>query len=336
METNVQVLLTSDPTVAQELTKGSNPPKITIEAEYGQFVAKGTVYTAAHHQQNGPYSNKNPSPCADSNIPVIDDGVILISHMDLDTVGGCLRAIDSFEDLFTSSNEEFWEFAAHVDVKGPHMMNKFYKKDNLQDLVDKITSFWAWSAKNTPHLRTSQGEHIGVTNVVLESGNALRHILTEDPLYLVEGKNIQEKEYLLAKESFRDAFQIGTEDDKITAIIRESDSFTNHLYQYGNGEYSDIIIAYNNKHQSITLSYAQWDEREIDKLIAPAYEIMQAIWGETAGGHANIAGTPRELSVKRSAIKEVIQKLSWYRDNHLYQISSDSREIDLLNQEMPF
>ena len=106
---------------------------LTIEAEYGSTVIEGRRYTAAHHQPVGsPYAGDHvvdggrPSPCVDDAIPELREGTILLSHLDLDSVGGVLRALPVFRRLFHSgriSVSRFFELAAYIDVRGPHRLD---------------------------------------------------------------------------------------------------------------------------------------------------------------------------------------------------------------------
>lgn len=59
----------------------------TVEAEYGDLVVEGSVLTLAHH---GPRSG-NSCPCLVENRPQGEQSieVVGLSHMDLDTIGGC-------------------------------------------------------------------------------------------------------------------------------------------------------------------------------------------------------------------------------------------------------
>ena len=80
-------------------------PVLTVEAEYGSYVCEGRFYTAAHHQGEGPYAGRHlpghegtgrPAPCNDDGITMIgEEDVVVVSHIDLDTLGGCLRATGS-------------------------------------------------------------------------------------------------------------------------------------------------------------------------------------------------------------------------------------------------
>lgn len=333
MTDNIEFILTSDPTVARKIIQSDNPPLVTIEAEYGSYVAEGTQYTAAHHQATGPYTNDNPSPCCDINIPTLNNGTVLVSHVDLDTVGGCLRTTNEWkEKLFNSDTNHFWQFAGWVDVKGPHMMRNFPTQTDKDTIINQLTAYWAWHDKNMGSLRTNQGESLDITKSVMSAANALQHILNNNPEYIDQGIEFQKKEAALAAESFRDILYIGDGSDKIKIVTRNSDKFTNHLYDLGENGLADIVIAYNNKYGSITLSYAQWEDRYMDLQIAPCFEIMQSIWGNTAGGHAGIAGSPRELRVEESMIQNVYAKLVDYRNNCLYEDDQLQKEL----AEIPF
>ena len=113
---NVKVLLAPNLPLAVELT-----PDITVEAEYGSTVVWGRHYTAAHHQPSGPFMGRHlaggtaPSPCNDTRIPLLETGVILVSHLDLDTVGGVLRALHHARMLFQPTFQSFWDLAEAVD-----------------------------------------------------------------------------------------------------------------------------------------------------------------------------------------------------------------------------
>jgi hypothetical protein len=86
---------------------------VTVEAEYGDLVWEGQLYTAAHHQAAGPYAGRHrvvggrPSPCNDDQIPFVTHGVIGVSHVDLDTFGGVLRT-DPRASTATPSPSGIW------------------------------------------------------------------------------------------------------------------------------------------------------------------------------------------------------------------------------------
>ena len=106
---------------------------VTVEAEYGSHVMEGTRYTAAHHQASGPYAGRHlpglaqvgrPSPCNDTQIPLLPaDGVVALSHIDLDAIGGALRTDPDAAGLFSDETARFWALAEQVDVRGPHRLD---------------------------------------------------------------------------------------------------------------------------------------------------------------------------------------------------------------------
>lgn len=101
---------------AQAWVASQGQPGLTVEAEYGATVIEGRLYTAAHHQPAGsPYAGDHvveggrPSPCIDPNIPQVREGDILLSHLDLDSIGGVLYGscggCDLLADRFVTEEE---------------------------------------------------------------------------------------------------------------------------------------------------------------------------------------------------------------------------------------
>ena len=89
--------------VSYELA-ASLTPDATVEAEYGEHVIEGKIYTLAHHSRR--YRHM-PAPCLFENQSSFN-GDILISHVDLDTIGGCLALYGRKPD-----DDEFWQGALH-------------------------------------------------------------------------------------------------------------------------------------------------------------------------------------------------------------------------------
>ena len=78
-------------------------PAATVEAEYGNICVCGYAATLAHH---GERSN-NPAPCNWPACPILNDGdVIVVSHLDLDAIGGIAKLIDH---PMGRGNTAFWE-----------------------------------------------------------------------------------------------------------------------------------------------------------------------------------------------------------------------------------
>lgn len=268
---------------------------LTVEAEYGAFVAEGSRYTAAHHQATGPFQGRHtggfaPAPCNDPNIPVLQDGeVILLSHLDLDSVGGALRGL-GVADLFGSDTQGFWETAEFVDTNGAHRLAKDHQER------PKLGAWWAWLTENRP-----KPDHKNVTDVtdfVSRCEAVLRTLLRggadlED--LLKKGKEFLDNEETLNRDSLYGVLTLGPEGSKVTLVLRVSDKFVNHLYALDQGV-ADAVLALNTTNGCVTLSFEDGGKR------FNAREIVQTIWTERdaennflAGGHPGIAGSPRGL-----------------------------------------
>ena len=102
----------------------------TVEAEYGEKVLEGDKITLAHHVEK--YKNCN-APC-NRNVEKLKDGeTIVISHIDLDTIGGCLALLG-----VKPEDEEFWKGAEFIDIKGNHHIKELPK-----EVEDKINAYSA-------------------------------------------------------------------------------------------------------------------------------------------------------------------------------------------------
>lgn len=272
------------------------PLAVTVEAEYGDFVVEGLQYTAAHHQKSGKYQGRHtggnmPSPCCDPNIPRLQTGeYVLVSHIDLDTVGG-VQVDVGYESLFTEEYQDFWGVAEFVDVHGPHRLDP----SNPQYL--RICSWWAWLAENRKksfdrdQIRL-RNEAMDITGFFMHCAVALENILRDDPTHLEAGRKFIGAEDTLNEKSWLFDVELGR--DRLKVVIRSSDRFVNHLYRNPDGEMADAVLALNTETGSITLSFEDGGKR------LNARDIIQYIFPDKdqdgnflAGGHPGIAGSPR-------------------------------------------
>lgn len=309
----MRTIHTSDATLARALAPLC---ALTVEAEYGSVVVEGTVYTAAHHQPAGsPYAGDHtveggrPSPCNDASIPTLEtgleqDSIILVSHFDLDTVGGVLRAHLYAEPIFKPEFDGFWTLAAFVDVNGVH------KRDRSGASIldhDRLDAWWAWADANVPRLPRE-----GVTDVtaLMESAyGALADILVADnPAMLEAGRRRDEAGDALNVASLLEARSSGV-------LVRRPPTerdFVNHLYEafVGGGiTVGRAIVAHNPHHGSITVSLS-------DNLPGVSCrDIVQGLWGPLAGGHAGIAGSPRGQVMMQADVESAVQALEDALDN---------------------
>lgn len=237
----------------------------TVEAEFGDSVIEGTEVTLAHH---GPRS-RNLCPCLNEFPDGVEVEAVGISHFDLDTLGGIL-AIAGIKPEFP----EFWEEAAFVDISGVH---------KLQNPSPEIQAWWAWSEQNKL-FAARDGSVTDVTEFVERAAEVLNKILSGDPDLLEEGRMWAEGNKRLNQESFiEEAFGV---------IVRVSPRFVNHIYTTPDGATSKAVVAYNTITGTITLSLADPIEG------VNCHTIAQKLWGEQAGGHAGIAGSPRGMRME--------------------------------------
>jgi hypothetical protein len=83
-------------------------------------------------------------------------------------------------------------------------------------------------------------------------------------------------------------------------LLRESEQFVNALYTTPHGYEAKVLIAFNPKVGSVTISMPRPNER------LNCREAMQEVFGPLAGGHATIAGTPRGVSHSWSDVDKLV------------------------------
>jgi hypothetical protein len=274
-------------------------PSITVEAEYGSVVIEGSLYTAAHHQPVGSkYAGHHvggsmPSPCNDTNIPAIEDGTILVSHVDLDTFGGVLRALGAHE-LFGTEHEGFWNLAEYVDVTGPH---KVLGSGAEWSNVRKLYAYWAHAkgAKWLPRDVVSD-----ITDLVRDTRGVLAKILAGNGDLLRAGDAFR-----LAGEELNSASFVRLSGN---VVERSSDQFVNHLYllprAFSPRTTARAVVALNTKTGAVTLSL------EGPTFGVSCRDIAQKLWGPEAGGHDGIAGSPRERTMTAADAADAVEALN--------------------------
>ena len=279
----------------------ASPVALTVEAEYGAFVAEGVAYTAAHHQPAGsPHAGRHvveggrPSPCNDSAIPVVHVGTILVSHVDLDTFGGCLRGLGEVS-LFEPQHQSFWDLAEFVDVRGPH---KLGESGASADDLQRLYAFWAWSKGPSGTPRFSRDSVTDVSSVVLAAGDAILRILLGDPDLLAAGDAFKADEDDLNRRTF-----LRNDGAVIVRIAGFSRDFCNHLYVDPSGAGAPSVACYNRENGSVTISLA-------DPVPGVSCRtILQDLWGAEAGGHDGIAGSPREKDMGEDGLQAAVESL---------------------------
>lgn len=134
-------------------------PSLSINAEYGAYVAEGTLYTSANHQPEGsPYTSRfidpqhgRPAPCNDPKIPQLGElQVALIKTLSPATIGGLLRA-DGYD---LSEKQDFWNLVEVHDLypDEPDIKNHPQYTD-LNELV-------SWLDEHTPQQSGQQNQDL--------------------------------------------------------------------------------------------------------------------------------------------------------------------------------
>ncbi len=267
-----------------ELAQSVNDVSVSIEAEYGDVTVKGSRYTAAHHGSNA----ANPCPCVDTEIPAVAGGeTILVSHIDLDTLGGVARAMG----WCLGMRRSFWELAEFVDINGPH---KLAQSGASEEDKAALHAYWAWSQNSRGPRRESDQIH-DVTVEVQTHLDAVEKILGGDAELIAAGEEFKLAGEALNEESFVESCQ--------GVIVRVGPAFTNHMYTTPSGEVCEAVVALNTKSGSITLSFAEKDDPR------NACKIMQAVFGPEAGGHKGIAGSPRGVRQGVGPLEDVFRNV---------------------------
>ena len=229
-----------------------NDVQLTVEAEYGSYVAEGRLYTAAHHQPAGTkyagthVGGERRSPCNDEAIPEVVDGTILLSHVDLDTFGGCLRAAYGTWGYLFVLHQPFWDLAEYVDTRGAH---KLLGSGAAEEDLRALHAFWAWSKVNVPRL--GRDAVTDVTDVVRTAGEALTSILVaRSPEMLAAGDAYRAAEADLNRRTF-----VRRQGPVIVRRAAGRD-FCNHLYSAPDGTPALAVAAYNSESGGVTVSLA--------------------------------------------------------------------------------
>lgn len=271
--------------------------KVSVEAEYGSVVVQGSLFTAAHHQKSGPFStSENPAPCNNPAIPHLEkDDTILVSHLDLDTLGGVLRTVEAAEALFEAKHDAFWQLAEFVDLNGPHRLGE---SGASEELLLRLYTVWGGWSVFLP--RFPRDEITDVSQWVVLGWELLTRILIdEDEDTLEQGHLWKEAQDELNESTFH-----SLHDGIIFRVDDQPSGFCNHLYVAPDGTPAKAVVCLNTGNGSITVSLADPIEG------VSCRELVQGLWGPEAGGHDGIAGSPRERTMTPTDATDLIDRLA--------------------------
>lgn len=271
----------------------ANPHTHCIETEYGEFEVKSDGINMNHH---GDRAN-NPAPCLYDNLQ--EQGTCMVSHIDLDTVGGIL-AIYGIKPAAHS----FWEAAAYIDLHGPHHVGRF--NQGIQDLLN---AYWAYSSA-LPRVRYT--EVTDVTDKVMEAAKVLRDLLgwwggdPSDPE--AEGVELRREQLIEAGRQWASEQLATTEarlltENQLVRVFITERPFCSASYASPALGICKSTVTYNSAYKTITVAM------EDNGVLVNAAKFMQQQFGPDAGGHAGIAGSPRGVEQPLSKLLKVAKAL---------------------------
>ena len=276
---NIRVILVPKYMTKEELKEMGIEPTATVEAEYGDKVITGEQITLAHHTKE--YAD-NPAPCNTPNVPELEDGAtIVVSHVDLDTLGGIAALLGRKKD-----DPEFWKAAEYIDLNGIHHLHEIPQRAQEQYLA-----YSAWCEQNRSGRIT---EVTDITQDVMEKLEAMDKSIDMDP-EMVENGIRWSKEQEKAIEAC-----LVYENENIRVFDSPEGIFCSAEYYSPNQKkVIPATVVLNGKFKSITVALADGG-KEFQRLgLMTAKELVQKIWGPEAGGHPGIAGSPRGKEMDR-------------------------------------
>lgn len=282
------------------------------EAEYGELEVTGSrdELSLAHH---GP-REANPAPCLAENMDPHDaPTAFLVSHIDLDAVGGIL-ALQGIKP----EDDKFWEAAAFIDVNGIHHIHELDQAEQ-----DKLNAVYAWNTQQDRLNTRGVTEPIDVTEQVNAWKKALDIIL--DPrawkhdIMINAGREWEQNASKAVEE------KLVFENENLRAFITDGVFCSASYYSPNNQEVAPATVVYNKKFDSITIAFEDGGKT------FSAKEIVQAMWGPEAGGHGGIAGSPRGRAMTEEQFIQAVSAVNAkYEEKRLEQsITLDNiRSVD--------
>lgn len=264
---NLRVLLVPRYMSEDELADAQIVPTATVEAEYGEKVIKGEQVTLAHHIKE--YEN-NSAPCNNPNVPVLaDDSTIVVSHLDLDTLGDIAALMGRKKE-----DAEFWETAEFIDLNGPH--NLFQVEEETRK------KYIAYQAYQANHRNSRFTEITDVTDIVLEHLGIIDRVIDGDKTLIQEGMEWDVE----TKKKIEECLVF--ENDNVRVFNSPEGVFCSaSYYSEKQGKVIPSTVTRNGKFKSVTVAMADGGKK------VSAKELVQELWGNEAGGHPGIAGSPR-------------------------------------------
>lgn len=302
------VILAPTSQLASDTLSLNPPPTLALKAEYGAFVLEGTQYTSAHNQPVGSqyvgrhldWINGKPAPCNDENIPVLsEDEVVVVSKLDLSTIGGLMRASGNYSESF-SEHSSFWNLVEESELCGLHLLDEDHPYYFcLRGIVKYISN----TKEKCPKDRNSEVSEY-VKNVSDYVSSSLKSI-NQGENFNLGVQDVQDE-----LELNHDTFLSMT---PISLIIRKTkDKDCNHLYSDPDGIKGVGVISYNEKWKNIKISVS--DTLSNFSCISFFKEVL----GRDSKGDNLQAISPPQKTYSETEFKEVAIKYNDYLLSVLY------------------
>ena len=192
-----------------------HPPVLTVKAQYGSYICEGTKYTSS-------LTEDKPCPCLDESIPTLGDNeVVLVKTLDLDTLGGLLRASGNFPQ-----DDLFWQEVSKVRAGS---------EPSDPDLREKYQGILQWLEENNP-LNEDEVDFIDVTEFCHMAFSFIREAVLDGFLAKRMGKARIYLRDKLDQSTFHKEYSSGL-------LCRKTEgTFVNDLFRE-----SRVVCSYNSK-----------------------------------------------------------------------------------------
>lgn len=275
-------------------------PTATVEAEYGEDCAEGSYATLAHHTTE---HKMNPAPCVRDEIKPFKGGVIIVSHIDLDTLGGI-----SILEGMKLEHPSFWRSESIIDTKGYIGVKEIPEDD---ELLMKAFLGIEKTKVLSPRQETLGIENeriLDVTDQVYELLESLHYLLSLDKDSNYRKYGLMKFNGYLKNLTIKSLYQ-----DENVRIFKTKQPQHYLIHKEGNIEYRTCITL-NERTGAIILSDIS---ESLDCKV-----VMQEVFGEKAGGQFRVAGTPRHQRYTLRDVKKLCRHL-----NECYQFNINIDEV---------
>lgn len=297
-----KILLATTFESAEEIIKwceSKHIPTATVEAEYGELCSEGSHATLAHHTTK---YKLNPAPCVMDDVEQMSNGVIVVSHVDLDTLGG-ITILEGNK----LNHPTFWRSESIIDTKGYIGVKEIpYEDELIMKAFLGIEKTMKFELK-TSDIISKDGIY-DITEQVYELIKILHCLLSVDKDSNLMRYGLKQFDDYLKNLKLKSLYQ-----DASVRILKTHQPQHYLIHRENDIEFRTCITL-NERTGAIILS-------DISEELN-CCKIMQDVFGEKAGGQFRVAGTPRH---KRFGIRDV-KKLCLHL-NENYNFSIDAEKI---------